>query len=46
MTNEEYDNELIRLGKIYMGKDIEKSKCQKFCDLISKMKNKLIFWRR
>jgi len=41
-----YDADLIRLGRLYAGKNIENSKCKKFCNWIQKMKIKLLFWRK
>ena len=40
------DADLIRLGRLYAGKNIENSKCKKFCTLIQNIKNKILFWRK
>lgn len=46
IDQKKYDAELIRLGRLYAGNNIQNSKCQKFCGAINKIANKLLFWRR
>ena len=50
MNKEKYINEaLIELGKkedLLLKQFSKKNKCKKFCDLILKLKNKLIYWRK
>ena len=45
-NDKKYDDDLIRLGKLYAGNDISNSKCFKVCNWFQKIKNKIKFWRK